>query len=670
MVDWCNNILKEFLPGVARLTLVTDPDGLLVEESILQEIRDRGFELMRFEDPITFRFAFESKFRSRWDQSEHIDLVVTLDLNDLNILPYDLLQACRRLSFNLSDLFPGMSDPVLSVLDRSDIETLFQARAHQTSEVMGDNATKDFILRHVFEIAPELIRQPSDLLRVLLRRHYREQRIPRILDERLIQQLRQVGWFEEWSLEKIVPSREAFFGFLQERWPTFLNRIVERLEGNLWITQDEDVSSYGMKYPGPAVLPFDHDDVRIYVDNLFLEGFLKPVVLKNSKIFSLNWVEAGVFRDPEADWKRRLEGLLEKCRTSMPSDDSRHRNWLQFARLWSQLSSLIHDPTRSAPPGIPEQFKALRDRVDIAFQSWMGKRFAGLHNQPAIPPVMVHHIPRTMARYLESDKKEKAVLIVLDGLAMDQWIALREVLSEQRPSLKFREDGVFAWIPTLTSVSRQAIFSGKAPMFFPSTIQTTQQEPVLWQQFWDEQGLAIHESAYLKGLGDGSLETAEEIISNPRVRVAGLVVDKVDKIMHGMELGAAGMQATVRQWAQDGFMAGLLDLCLDHGFRVYLTSDHGNVEAMGCGRPSEGVVADIRGERCRIYPEKGLRHSLRGKFPDTIEWPSHGLPEGFYPLLAKDRTAFIHKGNRIVGHGGIALEEVIVPFVHVEITES
>ena len=42
---WRDEILKEFTPQVARLTLVADPDGLLLEEGILQGIEERGLEL-------------------------------------------------------------------------------------------------------------------------------------------------------------------------------------------------------------------------------------------------------------------------------------------------------------------------------------------------------------------------------------------------------------------------------------------------------------------------------------------------------------------------------------------------------------------------------------------------------------------------------------------------
>ena len=112
-------------------------------------------------------------------------------------------------------------------------------------------------------------------------------------------------------------------------------------------------------------------------------------------------------------------------------------------------------------------------------------------------------------------------------------------------------------------------------------------------------------------------------------------------------------------------MARLLDLLLDAGFAVYLTSDHGNVEAAGIGRPAEGVLAAVRGERSRIFPTESLRDSLHGRFPAAIAWPPLGLPPDFYPLLAPARGAFVGAGETVVSHGGISLEELIVPLVQI-----
>lgn len=664
MADWRDQILKEFTPQVARLTLVSDPDGLLLEEALLQGIRERGFELIPFEDHVAFRFAYESKFRSHWDRGEFTDLVVVLraERHDLSTLPYDLLQAGRQLSFNLGELFPNLSYPVIASLDRSDLDALYRAQARHKPDRLGDNATKDFVLLHVFEIAPALIRQPSELLRVLLRRHYPGQRVPRLLDDRLVQVLQQSAAFESWPIETIVPDREAFFSFLQERWPLFLDRLA----GDVGAGLSEEDEPYGLEIDGPADLPFDHDDVLIYIDNLFVEGMLRPVSHKCGSTLSDKWVAAGIQTDPAADRLRRLDGLIKTVSGTIPAPEARHHDWSVFAYRWSELSVLWTEATSTAPSETGQRMGDLRSAVDQAFLAWTECRYAGLHNQPPDPPAMVHHLPRLLARQIFEAAHRKVVLIVVDGIALDQWIVLRDVLTVQRPRFRFREGAVFAWVPTITSVSRQAIFAGKPPLYFPLSIQTTNKEPSLWTQFWVDHGLTTHEVGYAKGLGDGSLDGVRELLSRPRLRALGLVVDKVDKIMHGMELGTAGMHNQVRQWANQQFMAGLLDVLFDHDFDVFLTSDHGNIEAEGCGRPSEGAIADLRGERARVYPDQVLRSRVKEQFPDAIEWPTLGLPEDYLALLAPGRSAFVREGERIVGHGGISLEEIVVPMVRIE----
>lgn len=180
-----------------------------------------------------------------------------------------------------------------------------------------------------------------------------------------------------------------------------------------------------------------------------------------------------------------------------------------------------------------------------------------------------------------------------------------------------------------------------------------------------EEGRSAKEVAYQKKLGD-ELEPVAEILSPSKVCVVGLVIDKVDRILHGMELGTAGMHNQVHQWLKQGFMSSLLDLLFDRGFSVYLTSDHGNVAAVGCGSPKEGVIADVRGQRVRVYPDSVLRSEVKKRFADAIEWPSTALPEDYLPLIAPGRSAFIPENESIVGHGGITIEEVIVPFIKIE----
>ncbi len=668
MGTWHDLILKEFTPDVTRLTLVADPDGLLAEEGVLQGIRERGFDLIPFEDPVAFRFAYESRYRAVWDRGDATDVVVVLRAprQELDGLPYDLLQAGRRLSFNLGQLFPNLSYPVVDALNRSDLDALYEAQMKCDPGKLGDNRTKDFILRHVFQVAPELIKQPSDLLQLLLRRHYRGQQMPPVLEERLLHLLKAGDQFDDWPLEQLIADSRALVEFLQERWVVFVDRMVD--EGG---AIHEHGDGYDLTYLGPVDIPFGHDDVRVYVDSLFLDGTLRPVAHEDADKLAGQWVQVGLRMDPEEDRLRRLNGLLKLLEGGVPAVTARHQDWTAFALRWAELMALWRTFNESSQPDLLERVQRVQKTVDAAFLAWTQAKYGALHNLPADPPVMVHHIPRFLAqRALKQGAHDqttsKVALVVVDGLALDQWVVLRDVLSEQHCNWRFSENGVFAWVPTLTSVSRQAIFTGRAPMFFPASIQTTDKEPAEWSQYWADQGVFQGEVGYRKSLGDQKAEEMEEFISQSAVRVLGLVVDKVDKIMHGMKLGAAGMHNQVRQWAEQGWLAALVEMLLDHGFGVYITSDHGNVEALGWGIVSEGAIADQRGERARVYPTDLLRKQVKDKFPEAVERPAVGLPGDYLPLLAPDRVAFVKKDEKVVAHGGISLEEVIVPFVRVE----
>jgi hypothetical protein len=130
-----------------------------------------------------------------------------------------------------------------------------------------------------------------------------------------------------------------------------------------------------------------------------------------------------------------------------------------------------------------------------------------------------------------------------------------------------------------------------------------------------------------------------------------------------MQMQTSGMHNQVRLWASQGQLQQLLVRLWQEGFVVFLTADHGNVTATGIGNPREGVLVETRGKRARVYDRPEFRDEVAAKFPDSIRWANYGLPTARYVLLAGDLKAFTADGDEIVAHGGIALEEVMVPFV-------
>ena len=121
-------------------------------------------------------------------------------------------------------------------------------------------------------------------------------------------------------LDQIVRSRIGFFEFLQERWPIYLQRAIASERG-----MKETPEPYGLRYGGPVDLPFDHDDVRVYVDNLFTEGMLAPTGTVSKTAVRGTWMAVGVDGAETADNLDRLEEARSAFggRSSRPTSHSR-----------------------------------------------------------------------------------------------------------------------------------------------------------------------------------------------------------------------------------------------------------------------------------------------------------------------------------------------------------
>src|SRR6202034_550914 len=195
------------------------------------------------------------------------------------------------------------------------------------------------------------------------------------------------------------------------------------------------------------------------------------------------------------------------------------------------------------------------------------------------------------------------------------------------------------------------------------SISQTNRDEIRWRQFWSDQGMISGQVGFVAvsgNIGDGA---ALDTLNLSQLHILAITVRKLDKIMHGMQLGSAGMIGQVRSWIEEGFLGSLLARMMSSGFEVIISSDHGNVEAVGTGAPREGVLSDTRGQRCRIYAEEVLRQLALAENAGSQAWEHAGLPENLHALLSPYGQAFIHKGERIVCHGGASLEELVVPLV-------
>ncbi len=675
---WRAPLLQHFnrdIAATSRLTIVADPDDLLTEQRLVEGIRAQGFDLITFEDHVAFRFAYENRYRQIWDRGEATTLVVVLRAPqaDVDALPFDLLEKARRnhrlLSFSIGELFPRLVPSIVAKLPREDLDALFDAQRHLDGEDKGQTATADFILLHVHQVAPAVLRTPEDLLEALLKLHYGSRRLPSALADRFVQVLQRSGHFDGWPLDQIVPSRDAFFAFLQERWPLFLRANV----GTGGSSVGESEAGAERAFPGPDFLPFDHERIRVYMDNLFVEGLLRPSDVVPRKSVGDSWMAKGVVGVPEIDQGQRLADLAKRIIAGIPGPDAAYSPWLETARRYGEWRHARDIAGESASVSGTADAEGIRRRVETAFSQWMALHFGSLPNSAWWPtPTMVHQVPQFLARLLSRGEggPRRVALVVVDGLALAQWPLLRDHLAiASSAGVRVEEGATFAWVPTLTTVSRQAIFAGEAPEYFGGTIDTTSAEERRWEKFWADKDLRAQEVAYTKqGAQESTAALVDRVavlVDDHRHRVLGLVVGWLDETLHGGTLGSRGLHVNVAEWCRQGHFSRLVRVLLDGGFEIAITADHGNHECVGTGKPSVGGLAEERGERAHVFRDEATRARTHAQHSETIEWLPHGLPEKYFPLLAPAGTAFVTAGRETVGHGGISIEEVVVPFVRI-----
>ena len=658
MSAWLDRILREFPADLAHFWIACDPDNLLLDERILHSLRERGFEVLPFEDSIAFRTEYEERYRAAWDRGEGGSakaLVLQLRGTDLNALPWDYVREGRKVSLGLADLFPKLSYGVIRHIDSEHHEALFQVHNRHATQPLGEGATKDFILTHIFRISPYLLGRAEDFWRELLRLHYRGSGLPPLLADHVGSILVENPDLKDLPVAELLSSQSFTLRVLQNSWDRFLAQHGVRSQRSIDTNQD---GAHAFS------IPFDHPDVRVVIDNMFLEGTLQPVGIEGSPSDLPAWAKVGLKSEASALGDLVAEGT-KRIGAELPGTDSSHRDWSDFARRLGEIIYRFHGLSPQQANAVQPQVRALQRDADSRLTEWVLEHFADLPSLPAAKgPVMVHHVPRYLAMR-RSAGEERIALLVFDGLAMDQWFQIREHLASRAPGLTVEENACFAWLPTLTSVSRQALFSGLKPREFSDSIETTNREPSLWARFWQENGLRKPEIFYRKSLKrTGQLDELEDALSQPAIKVAGIVVDMIDEIVHGATLGKRGITGQISEWCDTSFVERLFFLLAEHGYRIYLTADHGNVEAEGIGRLSQGVVSELRGERVRTYRSDALAASLPEDI-DAFRFDLAGLPPDFLPLYAGTRAAFVPKGDQIVAHGGISVEELIVPFVKV-----
>ncbi len=648
-MTWQDDVIQKVNLDGSFVYIVNDPDGLLFEPKISSALQTKNTILFDDEDPLALRLAYEA-----WRKlARKNSFVIRLDQKAELFIPYDIQAESRQIDFHLSEFFQDIDLSALRLLPASLFQSVMDAIKLFTPGKLSQQSSLDFLLRHIYRIAPETIQTNTDLVRLLIRKHYVGIEMPTQIEDRLIHLLTLTPKFKCWDFNTLVPNRSTFFDFLQQQWEMYLqSESLNTIANTSWPSEQ-------------LIVPFADSDIRVFIDNLFAEGIIKPV---KADLPAGHWAWFGIAKEPEITERERISLLLKNAKACFEQCELESINtefWFEQSHSLGIMNALFYENKKQPPvAALAEEIKKINTTSDFLFQEWLRLNFIKLQTTPTVRyPAMLHKVPDWLSRRVDSGKK--VCLLVLDGMGARQWPLLRNHL-QMCANISLEEHACFAWVPTITSISRQALFSGKKPFSFADSLLTTSKEEQLWLGYWQEKGLAKREIKYAKKIESLSNDVWQDLITPPSVKVAGLVINFIDEQMHGIKNGMSALNMVVDGWLTDWHFNERIAELLDKGFEIIITSDHGSQEATGIGYINEGVKADTRGERVRIYHDPALRDSTaQACHGSVIAWPGPelGLPKATYPLLANANSAFKSKGDVIVGHGGISLHEVVVPFV-------
>jgi hypothetical protein len=152
--SWRDRLLSRFPPDLARIWVVTDPDGLLTEEGIAASLRERGFDLVDFDDPMAFRYTYETEWRNIFGAEDVHGrmLIVRIEGSDTRVVPFDVWRSARRETLGVDLLFPTLDAGVVASLDREALDALDAVPDLADYPHLGENGTRDLALRVVYGI--------------------------------------------------------------------------------------------------------------------------------------------------------------------------------------------------------------------------------------------------------------------------------------------------------------------------------------------------------------------------------------------------------------------------------------------------------------------------------------------------------------------------------------
>lgn len=368
------------------------------------------------------------------------------------------------------------------------------------------------------------------------------------------------------------------------------------------------------------------------------------------------------------------------------------RSYEDWVELYKKLLFWELELENIEDQSMVEILESQKIEANVQFGKFIERNYEDWFQPKADKPILSHEIFGELVAP-EIRKKDKPILfIVIDNLRYDQWKAFESVVNNHYKLEK--EVSYFSILPTATQYARNAIFSGLTPL------EMEKKFPQYWKNDPDEGGKNLFEGEFLteqlKRLGlnikqeyykitnfASGKKLADNFKSLKNNDLTTIVYNFVDMLSHAKtemdvvkELASndKAYRSLTASWFKNSPLLDMIQQAQQLGFKLIITTDHGTIN---CKNPSKVIGDKNTSLNLRYKTGRSLTYEDKDvyavKDPKKIGLPALNMSSSF--IFAKNDLflAYVNNYNHYVSyyrntyqHGGISLEEMVIPFLVLE----